>query len=177
MEKTGFLLRKGIFVSFSVSTFFSPESFSSPFFTFSFSLSLSCYFVFSLPSFFLLHFASLVLSFSFFSSSLLLFHAKNNIKILNLKVGFSSILSVFWFVVFFFLSIPFPYVCLFSYCSPDFKICFCSTSMFFSFRNCKLENTNVWSRVGLQHNVSFLQTVKVIVFLQYIFRGYISWSK
>ena len=80
---------KGIFFIFSVSLSFSLSPFGPP--SFSVSLSQSLFFLlFFLSSFlslFLLSFGSLFLSLSFFLSlsSLLFFHERNNIKILNCK--------------------------------------------------------------------------------------------
>ena len=97
IEKTCFPLNKGILDYFSVSPFVSPECFFLSLFYFLF-LCLSLVLCF-LPSFFAFFFASFCFPgfvFLFLSLlSLLLFHAKNNIKTLNLKVCWSSILSVF----------------------------------------------------------------------------------
>ena len=92
--------RKGHFLFiFSVSLSFSLSPFGPP--SFSVSLSQSLFFLLffrsSFLSLFLLSFGSLFLSLSFFLSlsSLLFFHERNNIKILNCKFFLSEIISVF----------------------------------------------------------------------------------
>ena len=75
---------------FGVSLCFSLAFVSIPFLTLSFSVSLSCYFfVFFLPCFFFIICFLLVICFRlcvFLPCFLVLFHEKNNIKILNYKV-------------------------------------------------------------------------------------------
>ena len=100
-KKHCFSLPRGIFAHFSVSPFLSPLLLSLPLFTLSLSLSL---FVFSFlvlfyifPSFF---------GCSFSPSSLLLFHEKNNINILHLKICFRQSLLFFWFPAWFCVSDP-----------------------------------------------------------------------
>ena len=109
--------------------------------------SLVLFFLSSFPSlffaFFLFPWFCLFLSFFFlFLSSLLLYHERNNIKILNCKV-FSSILSFFGFAVLFF-----SYLFFF----PDFKLCLLFNINVFGFKKHKLKNTNLGSRGGLQQN-------------------------
>ena len=80
-------------------SFFWPPPFS---IFLSLSLSSSCPFFLSFLSFFFALFCFLVfLSFFPFLSSLLLFHEKNNIKIIQLQGFPLSIFSLFWFSVFF----------------------------------------------------------------------------
>ena len=110
--------KKGIFLFiFSVSLSFSLNLFWPPPFSVSLSLSLSC----SCVSFFLLVFLFafflflVFVSFFIFLSSLLLFHEKNNMKILNCNFFVSSIFSLFlWFPVLFF---PFKSLFLIFVCS------------------------------------------------------------
>ena len=131
-RKPCFPPKKGhFFVFFQGFPFFLPSLFWPPPFSLSLSLSLSLFFFsFFLPSClsFLLSFCFFVfVSFFIFLSSLLLFHEKNNIKILNYKVFVHQSFLIFvGFLSSFFFQIPFPY--LFSF--PDFKFCFCSTSVF-----------------------------------------------
>ena len=54
----------------------------------------------------------------------------------------------------FFLQIPFPYLCFF----PDFKFCFCSTSVF-GFKECKFKKTHFFKKRGLQHNGVFFMNL------------------
>ena len=89
-----FPVKKGYFCSFlRVFLSFSLASFTSPFH--SLSLSFSCFFLFILPCSFV-SFCDLPCFFAVLSClvSLLLFHDNNNIKILDVKVFFSSIISV-----------------------------------------------------------------------------------
>ena len=92
-KKHCFSPKKGIFVLFSVSPFFLHSLFWPPPFSHFFSVS------FFLPSFLFF-----VLYWFFLVFSLLLFHEKNDIKILNCKVFVHQ--SFFIFVGFLFLSNP-----------------------------------------------------------------------
>ena len=129
---------KGYFCSFlCVALSFSLVSFTSPFH--SLSLSFSCFFFFVLPCSFV-YFLWPSLFFAVLSClvSLLLFHDNNNIKMLNVKGFFSSILSVsFGFLVFLVSPIPFSYLC------------------FSLFRFCVLVNMNVF--VFLKQTISTTQ--------------------
>ena len=95
--------KKGYSCSFlNVSLYFSLASFTSPFHSLSLSLSLSLVFcflflVFFLPCFFVFLFPSLFFAVLSCLVSLLLFHEKNNIKILHLK---GSFINYFCFVGF-----------------------------------------------------------------------------
>ena len=104
-----------------------------------FLLCLLCFFLFAFFCF--LGFVSLFLCLV----SLLLFHEKNNIKILSFKVCFSSIPSFGGVFCLRFLSDPFS-LSLFFFLILSFV--FCSTSMFLLKRKFK----NVWSRGGLHQN-------------------------
>ena len=86
-----FPLNRAFLFIFQCLPLFLLKSFFLPFFNF---LFLPAFF-----SLFLLYFVSLFLSFCFFSCSLLLFHEKSNIKIINIKACLSSILSVFCFLL------------------------------------------------------------------------------
>ena len=126
-KKPCFSPRKGHFLFiFSVSLSFSLSPFGPP--SFSVSLLLSLFFlIFFLSSFlslFLLSFGSLFFSLSFFLSlsSLLFFHERNNIKMLNCKF---FLWNHFFFLSFlpFFVSSSFFYLCSFLILS----YVFCST--------------------------------------------------
>ena len=94
--------------------FFLPSLFGLPLFHFLFlCLSLFLFFVPSFLSFFFaLIFVSCFCLFFLFLSSLLLFHEKNNIKILNYKVFVTQSFLIFvGFLSSFFFQIPFPYLC------------------------------------------------------------------
>ena len=124
-----FPLKRAFFVYFLCFSFFLPQPFlTSPFFCFSFSVSLLLL-SFFLPSClsFLLSFCFLFLSlfhFSFFFAFVFWKEQHENFK---LQFIFSSIFSLFYgFLSCFSFQIPFPYLCFF----PDFKLCFCSTWMF-----------------------------------------------
>ena len=139
-QKTGFPPRKGHFLLiFNGSLSLSLNLFWPPPFSVSLSLSLCCSFLFpSFLSFFFAFFLFLVFVCFFpFLSSLLLFHEKKNIKIVNcnffpeifsLSFGFLSCFSV---ANLFFLSLLFP----------DFKLCFLFNINVFSFRKNKLKST------------------------------------
>ena len=122
---------KGIFCLFSVFLFLSPLAFFGlPLFLFLFLCLSLFFFSFFLSSFLSFRFAFfwfLVFVSSFpFPSSLLFFHARNNIKILNCKFCIHQYFLFFWFPVFFLFQVPFSYLC-------DFLILsyvFCSTSRF-----------------------------------------------
>ena len=155
------------FVYFQCFSFFSLSPFGPP----SFSVSLSLYLFFllfflsSFLSLFLLSFGSLFFSLSFFLSlsSLLFFHERNNIKILNCKFFFLKSFLFFKFPAFFvsssfFLSLLFP----------DFKLCFLFNIKVFGFKTKNLKNI-FCPKGGLQQNGFFYQPVfckmsKAIVF-------------
>ena len=156
-----FPLEKGIFGLFlSVSLSFSLAFFGLPLFQFLFlCLSLVRFFLFSFLSFFFAFVLFLVfLSFFPFLSSLLLFHERNNIKILNYNFFINIFLG---FPVLFFLSNPFSYLCFFLILS----YVFCSTSMFLV-EKIKVEKHLFWVKRGLQQTGFFflwtcvLQNVK-----------------
>ena len=94
-------------------------------------LSSSCPSFLSFLSFFFVFFCFLVLSLSFFLSSLLLFREKNNIRIFNYKVFLHQYFLFFGFLSSFLFEIPFSYLCFFA----DFKLCFRSTSLFLVSKN------------------------------------------
>ena len=129
IQKTLFPLEKVIFCLFlSVSLSFSLAFFGLPlfqflFFFFSLSLSLSlsrsCPFFFLLVFFIAFFWFLVFVSFFPFLSSLLLFHERNNIKILNCKV-FLHQYFLFLVSCLVFLSNPFFLSLLF----PDFNLCF-----------------------------------------------------
>ena len=137
-EKTLFFPRKGHFLFiFSVFLSFSLSHFGPP--SFSVSLSLSLFFLlFFLSSFLSLFFAFfwflVWVSFFIFLSSLVFFHERHNINILNCKFFFSEIISFFCFLPFFvsssfFLSLLFP----------DFKLCFLFNIKVFGFKTKNLK--------------------------------------
>ena len=101
-----FALKRAFFVYFQCFSFFPPLTFlASPSFCFSFSVSLLLL-SFFLPSClsFLLNICFLSLSLFFnFLSSLLFFHEKNNMKILNCNFFFHQYFLFCWFPVLFFL--------------------------------------------------------------------------
>ena len=122
--------RKGHFLFiFSVCLSFSLSLFWPPPFSVSLSLSLS-FLLFFLSSFlsFLFAFFWFLVFVSFFLSlsSLLFFHERNNIKILNCKVCLHQYVLCFGFPVFFLFQVPFSYLCYFLILS----YVFCSTSRF-----------------------------------------------
>ena len=145
IQKVLFFTEKGYFESlplFLLSLVWPPP------FSISLSLSLSCSFLFSsLLSFFFAIFWFLVfVSFFPFLYYLLLFHERNNIKIFNYRVfhdqyllflGVSCLIKKNIFLSLFFF--------------PDFKFCFCSTSMFLVSKT-QVKNTILWSKGGLQQN-------------------------
>ena len=146
--------RKGHFLFiFSVSLSFSLSPFGPP--SFSVSLYLSLFFLlFVLPSFlsFFAFFWFLVfVPFLFLSlSSLLFFHERNNIKILNCKFFF-EIISYFSFLPFF-LSSSFFLSLLF----PDFKLCFLFNIKVFGFKTKNLEKTFFGQKGGCNKTVFFI---------------------
>ena len=95
---------------FSVSLSFSLSLFWPPSFSVSLCLSLSflLFFLSSFLSFLFAFFGFLVcVSFFPFLSSLLPFHERNNIKILNCKLCLHQYFLFFWFPVFFWFQVPF----------------------------------------------------------------------
>ena len=154
-------------------SFFWPPSFS---IFLSLSLSSSCLFFLSFLSFFFALFCFLVfVSFFRFLSSLLLFHEKNNIKILNYKVFLHQYFLFFGFLSSFLFEIPFlifVFLLILSYVLFDIIV--------FGFKKTKLKNTNFWSKGGLQQNGFFSEPVfckmwKVIVFFGAIFWSNFGW--
>ena len=125
-----FSLEKGIFCLFlSVSLCFSLAFFGLPLFLFLFLCLCLVLVLFSsfLSSFFAFFWFLVFVSFFPFLSSLLLVHENEQHQNIKLHLFSSSIFSLFWFPVLFFLSNPLFLSLLF----PDFKLCFCSTSMVF----------------------------------------------
>ena len=112
-----FPLKRAFFGYFQCFPFFLPSLFWPPPFSLSLLLCLSIFQIFltSFLSFFFAFFLFLVfVSFSHFLSCLLLFHEKNNIKILNYKVFLHQSFLIFVaFLSSFFFQILFPYLCLF----------------------------------------------------------------
>ena len=168
-QKTCFSpIEKGIFCLFSMFLFLSPLTFlASPFFCFSFSVSLFLlsFFLSSCLSFCFL-FVSCFCLFFIFLSSLLLFHEKT-MNIFNCNLFFFLKYFLFLLVsclVFclksFFLSLLFP----------DYKLCVCSTSMCLVSKKTKLKSTKKKQKNKLQQNGFFFyepvfcKMSKVIVF-------------
>ena len=126
-----FPLKRHFMFYFLCFSFFLPQPFlTSPFFNFSFSVSL-LFFCFFIPSCLssLLSFCFLVfVSFFPFLSSLLLFHEKNNSNIFNCNLFFFVFWIIFSFLGFFlvFFQIPFSYLCYFLILS----YVFCSTWLY-----------------------------------------------
>ena len=155
-KKPCFPPKQGIFCLFSVFLFLSPLSpFGPP--SFSVSLYLSLFFLLLFFLSFLLVFVFAFLWFLVFVpflflslSSLLFFHERNNIKILNCKF-FPEIISLFLFSVFFFLSSSFFLSLLF----PHFKLCFLFNIKVFGFKTENLKKNIFWSKGGLQQNGFF----------------------
>ena len=118
IENPFFPPKKSIFCYFLCFSFSIPQPFlTSPFFCFSFSVSLLLL-SFFLPSClsFLLSFCFLFLSLFHFLSSLLLFSEKNNMKSLNGNLFlYQSFLFFNGFLSCFSFQIPFPYLCFFSW--------------------------------------------------------------
>ena len=118
-----------------------------PFWIFlSLSLSSSC--PFFLPSClsFLLYFASLFLSLSFLCFILCFCFMKRTTSNYSItKFSFINIFPFFGFLSSFLFEIPFLIFVFFFF---DFKLCFCSTSLFLVSKKPKLKNTNFWSKGG-----------------------------
>ena len=158
-----FPLKRAFFVYFWVSPF-SLNLFGPPPFSVSLSLSLSC----SCLSchYFLLSFCFLFLSLFLFLYSLLLFHEKNNMKILNYNfVFFINRFSFCGFLSCFSFQIPFPYLCFF----PHFKLCFLFNMNVFGLKTKNLKNTNFWwkggcNKTGLFINLCFAKCQKLSFF-------------
>ena len=110
-KKPCFPPEKGIFLLiFSVSLSFSLSFLGPPSSSVSLSLSLSFlrFFLSSFLSFLFAFFWFLVfVSFFLYLSSLLVFHERNNIKILNCKFCLHQYFLFFWFPVFFCFKFPF----------------------------------------------------------------------
>ena len=140
-------------------TLFWPPPFSLPL-----SRSLSCSFLSSFLSFFACFLLVPVLSLHFLYS-LLLFHEKNNMKLLIFKV-FSSILSLFWFPLLFSLSNPFFLSLLF----PDFSLCFLFNINVFAFKRKDKLKTTIFQKRGCNktffvYEALFCKMWKAIAFL------------
>ena len=132
-KKPCFPPERGIFCLFSVFLFLSPLAFFGlPLFLFLFLCLSLFFFSFFLPScrsFFAFFWFLVFVSFFLSLSSLLFFHERNNIKILNCKFCLHQYFSFFGFLSFFvsssfFLSLLFP----------DFKLCFLFIIMVFDFQ-------------------------------------------
>ena len=162
--------RKGHFwFIFSVSLSFSLSPFGPP--SFSVSLSLSLFFS-SFLSFFLLVFVFALFWFlvfvSFFLSlsSLLFFHERNNIKILNCKFAFFVSSS-------FFLSLLFP----------DFKLCFLFNIKVFGFKTKNLKKKTFFgqkggcNKTGFFINLCFAKCQKLSFSLGHFFGNFWLMSK
>ena len=128
----------------------------------SLSLSLFCSFLsfFLLVFLFCFFFGSFFFSLSsFFCLLCFCFMKTNNIKIINCKVFFSSILCLFWVSCLVYLSNPFSYLC-FSW----YSVMFFVQHQCFGFKKHKLKNTNFGSKGELQQNgfliTCVLQNVK-----------------
>ena len=83
------------------------------------------------------------MSLCLFLSSLPLFHERNNIKTLDYKVFLINPFSVFGSLSCVLFEIPFSYLCF----SLDFKLCFCSTSMFLVSKT-QVEKHQFWVKRG-----------------------------
>ena len=151
IKKPCFSPRKGhvLFFSVSLSLFWPPL-----FFCFSFSVfSFLFFFLSSFLSFLFAFFWFLVfVSFFIFLSSLLFFHERNHMKILNCKFCLHRSFLFFWFPVFFcfkflFLSLLFP----------DFKLCFLFNIMVFDFQTNNLKK-HFWFKRGVATKRFFLST-------------------
>ena len=160
--KDVFSPRKGHFLFiFECLPFFLLSLFWLPPFQFLFlCLSLLLVFLSSFLSFLFAFFWFLVfVSFFPFLSSLLLFHASNNIKTFNYKVLFHQ---SFLFLGVSCLGIPFSYLCF-----SCFKLCFLFNINVFGFKTNKLK-THIFGQQGGCSKCSLwacvLQNVKVIVF-------------
>ena len=152
-QKRTFLFIFSVSLSFSLSLFWPPS--------FSVSLCLSLFFLlFLLSSFLSFLFAFfwflVFVSFFLFLSSLLLFHERNNIKILNCKFCLRQYFPFFCFPVFFvsssfFLSLLFP----------DFKLCFLFNIKVFDFQTNNLQKKKHFfgQKGGLQQNLFLYQPV------------------
>ena len=157
-RKPCFPPRKGHFLFiFSVSLSFSLSLFWPPSFCVSLSLSLSLFLLFFLSSFLSFFFAVfwflVFVSFFLFLSSLLFFHERNNIKILNCKFCLHHFFSLFWFPVFF-VSSSFLLSLLF----PDFELCFLFNIKFFDFQTDNLKKTEFFGQKGGCNKTVFLST-------------------
>ena len=156
-KKPCFPPEKGIFCLFSVFLFLSPLAFFGlPLFLFLF-LCLSLFFSFFLSSFLSFLFAFfwflVFVSFFLFLSSLLLFHERNNIKILNCKFCLHQYFLFFGFLSFF-VSSSFLLSLLF----PDFKLCFLFNIKVFDFQTSNLKNKKQMVKRGVATKRFFLST-------------------
>ena len=149
---------QGIFCLFSVFLFLSPLAlfWASLFFCFSFSVSLFSSFL----SFFLLVFVFAFLWFLVFVpflflslSSLLFFHERNNIKILNCKFFFLKSFLFFWFSVFFSFKFLFLIFAL-----SWFYVMFSVQHKGFWFQNKELKKKHFLVKRGVATKRGFLST-------------------
>ena len=115
----------------------------------SLSNSLVVFFFSSFLSLFVVFFWFLdFVSFFPFLSSLLLFHERHDLKILNCKVLLSSMVSLFGVsCLVFSFEVPFLIFVFFFFFLILIYV-FCSTSMSLVSNTPKLKNTNVWSKGG-----------------------------
>ena len=171
-RKTCFPLEKGIFCLcliplFLLSLFWPPPFSISLYLSLSLSLSLSCSFLLVFLLVFFVFFWFLVFlfffSFSFFFACV---SWKNNIKNIQLQLLLGqSFLFFFGFLSFVFFQIPLSYLCFF----PDFKLCFCSSSMFLVSKNPSWK-TPIFSqkggcnKTGLFMNLCFAKCEKLSFF-------------
>ena len=179
-----FPLEKGIFCLFSMFLFLSPLTFFGlPLFLFLFlCLSLALVFLTFLLVFLLcfLFVSCFCLFLNPYLSSLLLFHEKKNMKILNCNFCFPEIFSLsFGFLSCFSVSNPFFLSLLF----PDLKLCFCSTSMFLVSKRTnwkaqkkqKKTKKNKLQQNGVFYEPVFCKMWKVIVFFLPLFLPIFGW--
>ena len=151
---------------------------ASPFFTFSFSVSLF-FFSYFLPSClsFLLSFCFLFLSFFSFFFLVCFCFMKTQHQNIKLQSFSSSILSHFcWFPLFFFLANSLSLSLLFFLI---LSFVFCSTSVF-GFKECKFKK-HIFQKKGVQHNVFLstcvLQNVKSYRFFLGIFAIFLDFQQ
>ena len=125
--------KRAFFFIFECLPLFLLSFFWPPPFSIALYLSLSSSFLsFFLPVFFFVFFCFLAFVSLFpFLSSLLTFHEKNNIKILNYKGFLHQVFLFFGFLSCFLFKIPFYCLCFF----PILGYVFCSTSLFLVSKN------------------------------------------
>ena len=145
IEKHSPLKRAFLFIFECLPLFLLSLFLASPFFTSSFSASLLLFSFFFLPvCLCLLSFGSFFVSFYIFLYCLLLFHEKNNMKLLNFKVVFINPFSLFGFLSCFLFQISF-FLSLFFF--PDFDLCFLFNINVFAFKKDKLK-TPIFEKKG-----------------------------